>query len=197
LVIAYGGQNGFLYDETWSNGSWAPDNQHATAQVGLLSPAIVGLSGALSEAGSGAADTLVVYADPDGTLYSTSRSGGTWSAPALINANAFTNAAPSLAPLAAGRAIMAYLGTNQLPYFSTYDPSAVPLWTTPAPIGSTSPTLASPPSVAPGVCGDDALAVLAEANGIAAVRYVGGAWLPPTMLGGTAGMTFASVATQP
>ena len=67
----------------------------------------------------------------------------------------------------------------------------------PAPIGTGSPKLSSPPSVAPGVCGDDAVAVLTEPQGVTAVRYSGGAWLAPTVLAGTAGMTFASVASQP
>jgi hypothetical protein len=190
LVIAYGGQNGFLYDETWTDGAWAPDEEHTTAQIGTLSPAIAALSG-------GASDTLVVYANTTGTLYATSRSAGAWSSPAVINANAFTNAAPSLVALSAGRALMAYLGTDEHPYFSVYDPSAAPPWTSPSAIGTGSPILTSPPSIAPGVCGDDAVAVLAEAAGVTTVRYASGAWLPPTALPGTAGMTFASVASRP
>jgi hypothetical protein len=190
LLIAYDGQDGSLYDETWSSGAWAPDDEHTATQVGALSPAIVALSG-------GTSDTLVVYADPAGTLYFTSRSAGTWSAPAVIDVKAFTNSSPSLAPLSDGRAVMAYLGTNQLPYFSVFDPVATPPWTSPAGIGTSGTPLTSPPSIAPGVCGDDAVAVLAWPTGVAAVRYAGGAWLPATVLPGTAGMTFASVATQP
>jgi hypothetical protein len=93
--------------------------------------------------------------------------------------------------------MMTYLGTDEHPYFSVYDPSTAPPWTSPAAIGTDSPTLASPPSVAAGVCGDEAVAVLAEATGVVAIRYASGAWLPPTLLEGTAGMTFASVASQP
>ena len=190
LVIAYGGQNGSLYDETWTDGAWQPDAQHTAATIGTLAPAIVALDG-------GASDTLVLYANATGTLYFTSRSAGTWSAPAEIEANAFTDTAPSLVALAGGRAMMTYLGTNELPYFSLYDPAATPAWTSPAAIGAGSVTLASPPSVAPGVCGDDAVVVLTESAGVAAIRYAGGAWLPPTVLAGTSGMTFASVASQP
>jgi hypothetical protein len=190
LVIAYGGQNGSLYDETWTAGAWEPDNQHATAMVGQLSPAIVALTG-------GTSDTLVVYVDPTGVLYSTTRSASAWSAPAVIDANAFTGASPSLAALPGGRALMTYEGTDGLPYFDVYDPAAMPPWTAPAAIGTNSPKLQSPPSVAPGVCGDDAVAVLAEPAGVAVMRYAGGAWLAPTLLAGTAGMTFASVASQP
>jgi hypothetical protein len=190
LAIAYGGQNGLLYDETWSSAAWEPDTEHTAAQVGALSPAIVALSG-------GSGDTLVVYAAPGGTLYFTSRAAGAWSAPAVVNSNAFTNAAPSLVGLPGGGAMLAYLGTNGLPYFSVYDPSEPPLWSSPAPIGTGKSTLASPPTVAPGVCGDEVVTVLSQPEGVAVVRYAGGAWLPATLLEGTAGMTFASVASHP
>jgi len=190
LLIAYSGQNGSLYDEAWSPSTWAPDDEHTLAEVGQLSPAIAALHG-------GTSDALIVYADPSGTLYFTSRSGGAWSAPAVIDVNAFTHASPSLAALAGGGAVMTYLGTNQLAYFSVYDPKASPEWTSPAAVETGSTKLSSPPSVAPGVCGDDAIAVLAEPAGVAAVRYVGGTWTLPTTLPGTAGMTFASVATKP
>jgi hypothetical protein len=190
LVIAYGGQDGFLYDETWSAGAWAPDDEHATATVGLLSPAIVALQG-------GTSDALIAYVATDTTIHWTSRTAGAWSAPALVSATAFTDASPSLAALDGGRAVMAFLGTNGLPYFSLYQPASTPLWSTPAAIGTSATTLVSPPSVAPGVCGDDAVAVLTGSAGVAVVRYAGGAWLPPTVLPGTAGMTYASVASQP
>lgn len=190
LTIAYGGQNGSLYDETWTSGQWQPDTQHAASQVGTLSPAIAALDG-------GSSDALVVYAGTGGTLYSTSRSSGTWSTPAVVNTNAFTAAAPALLALSGGRAMMAYLGTDQHPYFSLYDPAATPPWTSPAPLGTGSPTLTSPPSVAAGVCGDEAVAVLTETSGVATTRYAGGAWSAPTVIEGTAGMTFATVASRP
>jgi hypothetical protein len=190
LVVAYGGQNGSLYDETWTAGAWEPANQHTAAQIGALSPSIVALNG-------GSSDALVVYANPLGTLYSTARSAGTWSIPAIVNAAAFTDDPPSLAPLRGGRAMMAYLGTNGLPYFSLYDPGATPAWTSPAAIGTGSTMLLSPPSVAPGVCGDDAVVALVGPAGVATIGYAGGTWLPEALLGGTAGMTFAAVASQP
>jgi hypothetical protein len=93
--------------------------------------------------------------------------------------------------------MMAYLGTDQHPYFSVYSPGATPPWTSPAPIGTGSPTLSSPPSVAPGVCGQDAVAVLAESSGVAMTSYTGGTWSAPAVIEGTAGMTFATVASQP
>ncbi len=191
LVIAYGGQNGSLYDETW-DGGWQPDSRHSAAAVGTLPPAIVALR-------AGASDSLIVYPDAGGTLHSTARAvnGGTWSAPALVDNSAFTDASVSLVALAGGRAMMVYEGTNELAYFSIYDPSANPIWTTPAAVGNNSAKMASPPSVAAGVCGDDAVAVLVQAAGVAVIRYAGGQWLQPTVLGGTAGMTFASVASQP
>jgi len=190
LSIAYGGQDGALYDETWTGGAWQPDTEHMGTTVGALAPAITALSG-------GTSDLLIVYADPGGVLYFTSRSAGTWSAAAVIDATAFTDAAPSLVALSGGRAMMAYLGTNGLPYFSVYDPANTPAWTSPASIGTDPPGVSSPPAVAPGVCGDEVVAVLTEAAGVACLSYAAGAWQSPTMLPGTAGMTFAAVGSQP
>jgi hypothetical protein len=190
LVVAYGGQDGSLYDETWTAGAWEPPNQHAAAQMGALSPSLAALKG-------GSSDALVVYADPLGTLYSTTRTAGTWSTPAIVNAAAFSDDPPSLASLPGGRAMMTYLGTNGLPYFSLYDPAATPSWTSPAAIGTGSTMLLSPPAVAPGVCEDDAIVALVEPAGVATIGYAGGTWLPEALLGGTAGMTFAAVASQP
>jgi hypothetical protein len=190
LVVAYAGQDGWLYDQTWSAGAWTSANPHMAAQTGQLTPSVVALQG-------GASDTLVVYVDPTGVLQFTARAAGAWSAPVVINTDAFTGASPSLAPLSGGRAVMAYLGTNNLPYFSVYDPATAPPWTHPAAMAVSSPELASPPAIAAGMCGDDAIATLVEPAGVAAVRYVGGAWTAPTMLEGTAGMTYAAVASQP
>lgn len=190
LVIAYGGQDGALYDETWTaGGGWAPDNEHASAQVGKLAPAIVALEG-------GASDALIVYVNPAGTLYFTARSGASWSAPTVISTSAFTNAAVSLAPLTGARAMMTYLGTNGLPYFSVYDPTTTPEWTAPAALGAGATNLSSPPSVASGVCGDDAVAVLVSSTGAQSLGYAAGTWSAPSTLPGTAGMAFASVAAQ-
>jgi hypothetical protein len=190
LCIAYGGQNGSLYDETWAAGAWQPDAEHANTSIGALSPAVVALK-------NGADSTLVVYANPGGTLYFTTRSSGTWSTPLVIDTTAFTGAAPTLVPLSEGRAMMAYLGTNGLPYFSVYDPTATPVWTAPLSIGASPMALLSPPAVAPGVCGSDVIAVVTASAGVSALTYAGGVWSAPTLLPGTAGMSFAAVASQP
>lgn len=191
LVIAYGGEDGALYDETWTtDGGWSPDSEHTAAAIGGLSPALVALQGAAS-------DALIVYTNPAGTLFFTVRTAGSWSSPATINVDAFTGASVSLAPLSGGRAIMAYLGDNQLPYFSVYDATATPPWTTPLAIASSPATLLSPPSVAPGVCGDDAVVTMVTSAGATVSRYTSGAWSPPSLLQGTAGMTFATVGSHP
>jgi hypothetical protein len=190
LAIAYGGEDGFLYTETLQESTWGPSTEMSAASVGTLAPAMVAMHGGPSEG-------LIVYTDARGTLHFTSRIAGTWSTPGVINRTAFTNAAPSLLALSGGRAMMTYLGTNQLPYFSVYDPMTTPTWTDPAQIGSTTSTNVSPPSTAAGVCGNEVIAVLTETEGVFAINYVGGTWLSPTLLEGTAGMTFASVASQP
>jgi hypothetical protein len=190
LFVAYSGQDGALYEAAWASGTWQSDAKQPMTQVGTVPPALVALTGGTSAA-------LAVYSNPSGLLYFSSENDGAWSAPAVVEASAFTHAAPSVVALAGGGAMMAYLGTNELPYFSLYEPASTPPWTSPAPLGSSGSTLLSIPALAPGVCGDEAMAALTTPLGVSVLAYSMGAWSSPTLLPGTAGMTYASVASQP
>jgi hypothetical protein len=191
LVIAQDGSDGYLYDQSWGT-SWMAASQHATAMVGSVAPSLATPNG-------GAYDLFVVFVHQgDFKLYWSGRAAGAWSAPALIDVNAYTSYPVALAPLPAGHFVMLYEGSNQAPYYSLYDPAATPPWTAPrALVTGTSPILPSPPTVAAGVCGYDAVATYAGTAAVQVVTLSGGTWSVPSPIAGTTGATFAAVATSP
>jgi hypothetical protein len=196
LVLVQAGDDSLLYDQTWS-GTWAAASQHASAAIQkTIPPTITALDG-------GNEDLLVVYArNADYKIMSTARSNAVWSTPLLVDTNAFlsgsTNEPVALAPIGAGKAVMVYRGTDSKPYFSVYDPSKMPVWTAPAPVvGGTNPMVESLPSVAPGVCGADAIVAYAEVGGgVKVASMSGGAFGAPDAVPQTNGAKFVAVATR-
>lgn len=122
----------------------------------------------------------------------------TWSTALPIDTDAASNESPSLAPMSGGRAVMMWRGTNGMAYFNTYDPAATPKWRQHAFLVSSTTAIASPPTVATGVCGDDAIAAYALAGGAVQVtRLKGTTWSTPESVGALSNLGFASVATLP
>jgi hypothetical protein len=193
LVMAQSGSNASVYDQTWSTTWQAAHQETGTSVIDTIAPTLVALSG-------GAADLLIVYVRPtDFHLMFSTRTSGTWSAPAEVyNAGgnvAYSNDPVSLAPRAGGKAALAFRGGNAAPYYALFDGSA---WSAPAAVVATLPTLASPPSIAAGVCGDDAtLAYVTSTGDVDVVRLVGTTWSSPTMVTSVTGMTYAAIATRP
>jgi hypothetical protein len=192
LVIVQSGTDGNLYDQTYT-GSWQLASQIAGATaVTTIAPTVVAASG-------GAFDLFVVFVHGgDYTLYWTGRASGVWSTPAQISATAYTNEPVALAAAAGGAFVLLYQGTDSKPYYSLYSPSASPAWTAPAAlVTAANPLLPSPPSVATGVCGADAVAAYVQPGGVQIVTLSSGTWSAPSQIAGTASMTYAVVATQP
>ena len=189
FVIAQDGSNNALYDQPWT-GTWQSAIQIPGAKVGTVPPTMIAVSG-------GNADLLLVYVDQgDFKLYFSLHGPSGWSAPALVNAAAYTSVPVSLAALSGGGAALVFEGSDLNAYTSLYDPAAATPWTAPAPLVAAKVTLTSPPSIASGVCGDEAVAAICTASGAAVVHLRNGSWSSPEMLAGTAGMTFASIATS-
>lgn len=196
LVMVQAGQDGVLYDQSWT-GSWQAANAHAgTSLVSTLSPAVVAMNG-------GTADLMIVFvhAGDAGSYYLqyTTRTAGTWSAPADVydqsGSVAYASTTPSLAALPGGQAILAWQGSSPAyPYVTTYDPTSG--WT--APVAVSADTLASPPSVAPGVCGETAAMAYAKTDGTVVVTTTdAGPWSTPQAIAGATGMSWAALATSP
>lgn len=196
LVETQSGQDGVVYDQGWS-GTWqAAAPLEGSSVVTSLSPAIVAMNG-----GSADAMIVLVHAGDAGSYYLqyATRTGGTWSAPADVHdtagAIAYSSTSPSLAALPGGKAVLAWQGSSPAhPYVSTYDPASG--WTAPIPVSND--TLLSPPSVAPGVCGADAvLTYVATGGAVQVLTLSGGSWGTPAPIAGASGMQWAAIAVQP
>jgi hypothetical protein len=190
LVLLQGGSDNNLYDQIWTGGVWKSATQHTVPVQNTISPTLITLS---------TGDLLGVYMrQNDYKLMWTTRTGTTWSTPALIDTNAFANDPVAMVALANGRALLVYRGSNQQPYFSAFDPLKNPQWTVPAALLGTNPTITSVPSVAAGVCGDDALvAYTKQGGGVEFAHFSGGSFTGPDAVSGTTGTTYVAVATKP
>jgi len=196
LLAAQSGQDGVVYAQGWS-GSWAAAAAVAgSSVVTSLSPAVVALGG-------GAADAMLVFvhAGDAGSYYLeyATRAAGAWSAPANVYAQggtvAYAGSTPALVALPGGKAVLAWQGGSPAyAYVSSYDPARG--WS--APIAVSSDVLASPPSVAPGVCGADAvMAYVKTGGGVSVVTLSGGSWGTPVPVTGATGMQGVAIATSP
>jgi hypothetical protein len=192
LVIVQAGSDSYLYDQTW-NVSWQAAHKQGSAGVQqTISPTMIALSG-------GASDLLATYMrNADYKVMAVARSAGTWTAsPMQIDVNAYSNDPAVLAPLPAGKALLVFRGSDQKPYFSTWDGATT--WTAPAAVvTNANPIVLSTPSIAPGVCGADAVVAWAESGGgVKWANFSGGTFGSPQSLAGTSGSTFVAVATLP
>ncbi len=196
FVIAYEGNDLHPYAQTCTIGAGWDDGVALGAAVALASTpmSVVALGG------GGASDLLAVYVDGEGSgsgnnlhLFFVTRSAAqkTWSAPAMVNANAFTQGAPALTAMSGGRALLAWLGQSGGIYASVLDAG---VWSTPAAITSATPS--STPALAPGVCGDDAVAAYLSAGTVYTTHFASGAWTSPAALVGASGVTSVAIATS-
>jgi len=132
----------------------------------------------------------------DYKVMAVARTAGTWGTPMQIDANAYSNDPVALGALPGGKAIVVFRGSDGKPYFSTWDGATT--WTAPAPVVSNDPAIASVPSIAPGVCGADALVAFAESGGgVAIAPFSGGAFGAPQPVAGTSGAKFVAIGTLP
>ncbi len=176
--------------------SWA-----AAAAIDDGSAAALGSKDALGTAPrmvsmtGGSKDMLLVYThDEDYKLLVMARSGGAWSGPTQIHANAYTTEPFNVAPLAGGKAIVAWRGADKHGYASIYDGTT---WSAPLTVAGFE--IGAAPSVAPGNCGSIAIATYVKTGGtVQLVRYDGTSWAAPgvvTTLGGP--FTYTGVAVSP
>jgi hypothetical protein len=178
-IAVFVGSNNDLYDQTRSGGTWQPANAHGVAgHAAIITPRIVALTQG--------AELLVVYTDSAALgLYYTIRSSGTWSTPQAI-AGASSGGEVSLAPLAAGGAVLAFKGTDAHLHTSVLSASAPFTWSTPAQgVMGADPVLASPPVVATGATGAQAELLYLDMSAyvLYSARMNGGAWGPATYNG--------------
>lgn len=191
FVFAFPGDDGGVYVQSRSGGTWAAATGIPGAQTDVT-PAIVALT-------SGP-ELLAVWVNDepgqfdDQKVFFATRSGGVWSTPAKIDDGVFAVEAPTLAALAGGQAVLAFRGTDDKPYALRFDGTS---WSAVGPVGSpNNPTIASPPVLAPGAPGADAELVYVSGGAAIHVRLTAGGWSSPVTIGG-AGLTHAAITTEP
>ena len=179
VVIGYAGNDGDLYDQTRTSGSWLAPHAHLLGDTVEGTPTIVRLD-------QGAELLMVFQRKPSDAVSFVTRTGGTWSASADLP-DTLTNEPVALAPLSGGRAVAAFRGTNAQIYSMIYDPSNAPVWSDPLPLASPNPTTATPPALAAGVNSADAELVYVDGTtqSVMHSRLTGSSWSTPALVGGT------------
>jgi len=182
-----GGTQNALYSTDDSTSGWSSSTQVAPdpSYAANLPPALT--------APTAGADLVTVYVQ-QGTqqIYYASRSSGVWSSAQKIM-NGLTASPIALAPLSAGGAWMAYVGTDGMLYASTFTSGT---WATPAAVFS--PNVAvSAVAAAAGIGKASAELVYLDTSGVAFhTRLVGGAWTPAVPVSpGVTGLVQAAMAS--
>ncbi len=201
LVLVNGGASeGPLYAQSFSGAAWtAGVAVSGTAVCGTATPACGGLPGIVKLAGT--SDLLTLHIDK--TTKSVTASvrkavDKTWSTTGAIRPTApiaTTMEQISLAPAGTNRVVAAFRGTDQKAYAALGDLTATPItWSAPVAILAT--TVAAPPQVAVGACGDDAVAVVVSAGEAKVVRLKGTTWGSAEPVPGTTGAVYAAISSN-
>jgi hypothetical protein len=190
------GLYGRSYDGAWST----PSAVFGAGTVGAdvpATPELVAVSG-------GGFDAVAIFAEKDTHIvsYATRAAAAphAWSAPLdaahQVDPQAMTDQKLSLTLVNATTLLVAFRAQDGKGYASlgTVNGSAV-TWTPSAPLGATAPAVDSTPAVAPGVCGDDAVAVYASSGSIHVVRLRGTSWGTGETVSGISGARVA-IATR-
>lgn len=185
LVFAQdGGDNDGLYTQTFE-GAWSAGAPIFNAGTLTSSPPTL-------LAIDGKNDLVLLYADNTANhvigFATRDANSKTWSPGAVTQGTAQTAEQPQIARISGTALVVTFRGNNQRPYTMTGAVSASGItWSVPAPLLADASTVDGPPSVATGVCGDDAIAVFASAGQVKATRYRNAAWSVPEAVGGTTG----------
>jgi hypothetical protein len=193
LVFAQDGDDEGLYTQQWNGTAWSVAAPIAGAgTLKTAPPALVGVDGAY--------DLVVLYADntANHVIGYATRNATTkvWATAQITQATAQTAEQMSVARISPSVLVVTYRGGNQRPYVMTGTLGASSItWGVPVALLADSSTVDAAPSVAKGVCGDDAVAVFASAGQVKATHYRAGAWsVPETVTGASGGRV--SVATR-
>lgn len=204
VVAGFGGSSqGPLYLQERAGGAWG-------SAASVTGSAVCGTDGgggvsrcggapALLATGGATADLLAVHIDRDTRLLTSTTRAVTTKALTVhgpVGAGVTSDEEVFLAKAGPTRAVLTFRGQDGKGYAALADLSgAAPAWS--APVALSSSTLASVPRVAPGVCGDDAIATFVLAGGgVKILRLRGATWGSEEAVG-SAPARFAAIATRP
>ncbi|HEY8079846.1 MAG TPA: hypothetical protein VIF62_37200 [Labilithrix sp.] len=192
LVFTQAGNDNGLYVRTW-NASWsAAAGISGAGAYTAASPAIASVTGSF--------DVVIVFAEKTSTKIEWTARSATdatqWSNPVVTNDLAMTTQPLSLASAGASSLVVAFEGEDGKGYASTGTISGTSItWAPAVPLVAGGVSVDSPPRVAKGVCGDDAIVAFASAGAVKVVRLRAGAWSAPEAVTGVSGSRVA-VATK-
>jgi hypothetical protein len=189
-IFAFAGQDGDLYDQTRTGGSWGAASGHGLVAALNQTPTITKLT-----AGG---ELMIAYVrSSDSRILTTVRSAGTWSTPAPVDPNAFTGDPVSLAALSNGQVLLVYRGIDSNIYWSLYSGSPG-TWSVPVALASPNFSTPSVPAVVPGIRGADAELVFIDGatNVLKHTRLSGTTWSAPLTVGGSS-LTGVGAASAP
>lgn len=170
-------------------GVWQAKVQLDGTKTFVRSPALVAMTAG--------ADLMVVYARADGTMWSQTRTGTSWSTALAIPGALILNSSerPALAALPGGGAIMAFRGDDGDLYYATYSAG---VWTGATVLATPNVSIVSMPSLAHGAPGAMAEIAFVKTSDKAAyhARLVSGAWTTPALVGG-ANLSHVAIAAAP
>lgn len=193
LVLAQdGGDNDGLYTQIYS-GTWTAGAPVSGAGTLTTAPPVL-------LAIPGANDLVLVYADntANHVIGYALRNAGTkaWNTATATTATAQTGEPPQLALISPTQIIATFRGNNLRPYWMTGTIGGAGItWSVPGPLLADTSTVDSAPAVAKGTCGDDAIAVFADAGQVKATRLRGTTWTVPEAVTGASGSRVA-IATR-
>jgi len=196
LVFAQAGDTEGLYVRKWDGAVWSPEPGLAIFGAGtnkVAAPALVSVPGKF--------DTILLYGDNtvNHVIGFATRDATTkaWSSAALTQATAQTPEPMSAALISPTTVLVAFRGNNGKAYTMTGTLGAAAVtWSVPVLLlADGAATVDSPPAVAKGVCGNDAVAVFASGGQVKATQLHAGAWSVPGPVTGASGSR-VSVATR-
>lgn len=175
-TISFINQLNHVCAQTRALGAWGTTVEVGTDTNSSTTPALAALS-------SGP-ELLMVYANSSAKITYSTRTGGVWSAPTLININALTNDRVALAPTVNGGAVLAYRGQDTKLYYSLFSDG---VWSSPAAVSTPNISVVATPALSPGIATASAEMVFIEPDGKAYhSRLIGSTWTVPVLVGGTA-----------
>jgi hypothetical protein len=193
VIMTMAGNDGSLGRTTFSSSSWSALGKFTNANAYESQPSMVALDS------GGAKDLLMVYTGSDFLLHYVSRDSAThtWGTPGLVDSAASTAGArdseTSMVTMPGGKAMLLWRGTNNAGYYSIWDPSTG-TFGSPKELVSGSPELNSAPVGTRGACGSDVTVAYAKkAGGVELVRYSGGNFSDPFVVGGITKATYVGV----
>lgn len=194
LVFAQAGDDKGLYVQKWDGAAWtAAAAIFGAGTLKTAPPALVSVPGTF--------DVVLLYADDtvNHVIGYATRNATTkaWSSAQITQATAQTGEPMSAALVSPTSVVVTFRGNNGKAYTMTGTLGAASVsWSLPVLLlADGAATVDSAPAIAKGVCGDDAIAVLASGGQVKATQLRGGAWSVPVAVTGASGSR-VSVATR-